>query len=249
MPVQKQKPPSTKASTLSKNKIKPSPDPHPKLWQLFMGYPPEELGGKRILETDIPGLPNAYVTEYELRKKHRSEICELMSYNSLFEETNQPLMALHVFVLAAKLGIYPPLPVIGYLASGVHNYLEAEGEKKLDDCLGLVDKPGVGDHFTQWKKFNRDMKLRQYMILLRKTFGVTIEKAAEMVSKLPNSLSQRTLEDRFKKDPFWKLNRKILEPAQWLELKTIEVQQKFLKEFPLNALPDRLKPLHPDHKT
>ena len=174
---------------------------------------------------------------------------DLVNEYSYFEDTHQPLNALQVFVRSGKLEIYPPLPVIGYLERGIHEYLEAEGKKRLDECLGLVSKPGVENHFSKWKRHNRDMKLRQYMILLRKTFNLTVEMAAGLVSKLPNSLKQETLEHRFKKDKTWKAHRQVLEPAEWFQLTSIEAQQNFLKIFPYDSLPNRLKPLHPKGHT
>lgn len=248
MAARKQKAHSKKTPSTSRDTANTFHSPPPKTWQLFVAYPPEELGRKNILESDISKLPNTYVTEYDLRKKRYSEVDELDSIDSIFRATNQPLLSLQIFVLTAKLEIYPPLAVIGHLASGIHKYLEAGGTTRLDECLGLVGKPGEDTHFGKWKNWNRDMWLRQAMILLRKTFKSTIEEAAFLVSKLPNSLSPATLENRFKKDHQWKINRKILEPAEWFQLRTIDVQKNFLKNFPYDSLPARIKPYHPDHR-
>ena len=87
------------------------------------------------------------------------------------------------------------------------------------------------------------------MVQLQQTFKLTIAKAAYMVSKLPDSHAQNTLEHRFKKDKFWKSQRKILERIEDIPLKSIEAQKEFLKQFSYYCLPDQLKPLHPKPRT
>jgi len=242
-------PPRKKIST--PKKVSPS-EPR-KIWNLYVGYPPQNLEGKEIYEKDVPTLPNTYVTEYSLQKKGDLESLHgFWSGDIVFtleeaEAIRSPLLALIHLVQADSLMVYPLPPIQAFVANGIRKYLESEGNKSLEECLRLVGKPGTPNQFSRWKKFNRDLWLRQAMILLRKTFKFSIEEAAGLVSKLPNSLKPNTLEHRFKNNKTWIAHRKVLEPAEWLQLKTLEAQQKFLKKFPYGSLPKRLKPLHPEH--
>jgi len=93
------------------------------------------------------------------------------------------------------------------------------------------------------------MNLCQDMIYLRKTFGLSIEKAAGMVTKLPNSLTSEVLANCFKKDGYWKSLRKTLEQAEYFTLETKENRQNFLKRFPYHSLPLEIQPLHPEPHT
>jgi hypothetical protein len=168
---------------------------------------------------------------------------------SYFEAFNRALMPFKVFVQADSNNETPPLPVQKFVAKGIRQYLEGEGSKSLDECFGLKYKRGDVSIFSKWKKYRRDMNLCQDMIYLRKNFGLTIEKAAYMVSKLPNSLTREALADCFKKNGYWKSLRKTLEPAEWFTLENEENRQNFLKRFPYHSLPDRIKPLHPEPHT
>ncbi len=174
---------------------------------------------------------------------------ESVFLTSYFDQFNKALMPLKVFVQAASRNEYPPLPVQNFVAGGIRKYLEGEGSKSLEECFGLAREPWEKNIISKWKKYRRDMVLCQDMVLLRKTFGLSIEQAAFMVSELPNSSTSETLQSRFKKHGYWKSLRKTLEPAEWFTLETEENRQNFLKTFPYHSLPLRIRPLHPELHT
>ena len=87
------------------------------------------------------------------------------------------------------------------------------------------------------------------MFLLKKNFALSIAKCAELVSLLPNALSEERLLSNYKKDLSWKQWRSWLEEGgNSFTIKPLEGKQAFLEPFPYSNLPVKLKPYHPDHR-
>lgn len=58
-------------------------------------------------------------------------------YAKLFEEERNPLYALRVLDESYRAEVYPPLYVLKFLAESVQRYMDSDGQKSLDKCLGL----------------------------------------------------------------------------------------------------------------
>lgn len=156
------------------------------------------------------------------------------------------LMPLKVFVRDVRNGVTPPRNLLEDMADKINRYLESEGSVSLDRCFGVISRRGNDGIFAKNKKSRRDNTLCSIMIQLRQNFKLSIVEAARMVSELPNSLDEDTLEARFKKDRIWKMWREN-EHEEWFLLQ--ESQKKgYLKKFPYHSLPQKIMSLHPDHQ-
>ncbi|MDR4495118.1 MAG: hypothetical protein R3B74_11980 [Nitrospirales bacterium] len=156
------------------------------------------------------------------------------------------LMPLKVFVRDVRNGVTPSRDLLEDMADKINRYLESEGSISLDRCFGVVSRRGNDGIFAKSKKSRRDNTLCSIMMQLRQNFKLSIVEAARMVSELPNSLDEDTLEARFKKNRIWKMWRED-EHEEWFILRE-DQKKNYLKKFPYHSLPQKIMSLHPDHQ-
>ena len=219
----------------------------------YVKYPPRTCWPDGV--TDLLQLPNLYVHEHALSEEAQWFFEDLVVYE---DENKKPerfsFVQLMTLVAANNEKVYPPREVLEWLAPRVWAYFQARGSKRLDECLGLVGRPGVESYFTKQKKEFKEREFCLYVDALREGWNISIEKAAEIVSNLPHALSADTILTRYKKDRRWKTWR--------MESRQIKIDgvyhsyligseqncRRFLKQFPYDSLPSRIKPHHPSHK-
>jgi hypothetical protein len=88
------------------------------------------------------------------------------------------------------------------------------------------------------------------MFLLKKNFALSIAKCAELVSLLPNALSEERLFSLYKKASIWKAWRAWLDQGgDFFRINTLEGKKDLVALFPYDSLPLKLKPHHPEHRS
>lgn len=176
-----------------------------------------------------------------------------------FKETKNPVYAIEAFLLAHEAGLYPPLSILNFMADIFKKYHEMLGKVSLDRVFGFRNYKGQSPAFKQVLMADeRDSTLMMDIYRLRRLFGISVEKAAEMVNKrlkgIPDKewdktglkiekLSYDSLRDKYLRK--W---IKILEQddhdeitargfSKWTEEDKIE----YLKKYPPVSIPEKLR--------
>lgn len=251
-------------------------DRNPSDAEIFIKHP-QKLAN-RIRKEQISTLPNNFVTEDEISTSLmgiffcNSRIGFTYENNCVMTKENPDLALLETFVFAFKVGIYPPLEIMEYLAVRIGNFLKNEGKLSLDEAFGIKLKRGEGTLFGQEKKHRRDLILAHEMGKLIHFFGVTPDEAATMISAAlvgeegkPNHyiarifpttgikpLQPTTIKDIYNiKDPDESIgiNLPFEEKFPRLDMNP-ENKQTYISLFPYLSLPEKenVRFFHSDHK-
>ena len=224
-------------------------DPSAYREELHLKYPPQN-SWENISIKDSQDFRNLFLGDWELLGNEDRMHLD----SSLFRWRNwgSPFDLLHLLWVADKLNVYPPISVLSGLAKAVESYFLAEGEKRFDECLGLVGKKSKRNYFTKSAIRSRDADLCQQMETLigvwKVIIKVTIEEAAVMVAAAnPNSLSEDTIKRLYSNNKNWKELRTIFSALASVHSLcwSTEDRQNFLTSFPVYSLPQRFKSEHP----
>lgn len=93
------------------------------------------------------------------------------------EATGNAVFAVRTFVLATKLGVYPPQRIMQWLSQSFESWSDEQGELSMDKAMGLVG--GRGKRAAAFRQ-ERDEEVMSEMDLLM-GMGAEREEAAEMV--------------------------------------------------------------------
>lgn len=199
-------------------------------------------------------------------KKHTVDCVQARIAAEQFQETGNSVYAMEAFLFARKSGVTPPSNVLEWLALCFGKYLDQEGAESLDSILGLNRGKGKDGAYKKALLAQRDDMLFHDMAKLRSlSLDLTVEEAAHMVARRLEetrgwnktrwklrTLQSETLASKYNR---WRGRRQEERafrealfgdnPAlrSWLPEWRVEDVCNYLREFPGDSLPLRLKRL------
>lgn len=212
---------------------------------LHLKYPPQ-YGWENVSIKDSQEFRSLFLRAEELPEFE--EFLLLSSAHIGWKRDQSPFNLLQMLLAAHRANVYPPISVLSALAKAAESFFIAEGNKRFDECLGLVGKRGERNFFTESTIRSRDAKLCQQMETLIGVWKVTIEEAAAIVAAAnPHSLSEDTINRYYSNNKKWKELRTIFSTVGkvyslcW----STEDRQNFLTSFPVDSLSPRIQSEHP----
>jgi len=212
---------------------------------LHLKYPPQ-YGWENVSIKDSQEFRSLFLRVEELPEFE--EFLLLSSAHIGWKRDQSPYYLLQMLWAAHRANVYPPISVLSALAKVAESFFIAEGNKRFDECLGLVGKWGGRSYFKKSTIRSRDANLCQQMETLIGVWKVTIEEAAAMVAAAnPHSLKENTINRYYSNNKKWKELRIIYRTAAMVHVLcwSTENRQNFLTSFPVDSLPPRLQPEHP----
>ncbi len=212
---------------------------------LHLKYPPQN-GWENVSIKDSQEFRSLFLRAEELPEFE--EFLLLSSAHIGWKRDQSPYYLLQMLWAAHRANVYPPISVLSALAKVAESFFIAEGNKRFDECLGLVGKWGGRSYFKKSTIRSRDANLCQQMETLIGVWKVTIEEAAAMVAAAnPHSLKENTINRYYSNNKKWKELRIIYRTAAMVHVLcwSTENRQNFLTSFPVYSLPQRFKSEHP----
>ncbi len=212
---------------------------------LHLKYPPQN-GWENVSIKDSQEFRSLFLRAEELPEFE--EFLLLSSAHIGWKRDQSPYYLLQMLWAAHRANVYPPISVLSALAKAAESFFIAEGNKRFDECLGLVGKWGGRSYFKKSTIRSRDANLCQQMETLIGVWKVTIEEAAAMVAAAnPHSLSENTINRYYSNNKKWKELRIIYRTAAMVHVLcwSTENRQNFLTSFPFYSLPSKIQSEHP----
>ena len=214
--------------------------------ELYTKYPPTG----RIPVDEIEKLPPAHIPEWDSALSADTWL-RLSIKRSEYEKTCNPVMAIEAFLIAHDAGLYPPAWALSWLLDAFRAFHAAQGKTKLDKLLRTTRRPGQDPIFKTIMNDARDSMLCFDIFRLKTLFGVTVAKAAEMVSRkledspnwntskyAPKKLSAGTIRDVYLRRWKQRIDSDALRNA--IQQLPEADRYKFLQTFPQDAIPANL---------
>jgi hypothetical protein len=98
-----------------------------------------------------------------------------------FDATGEPVFALRTFVLATKMGVYPPQRIMQWVDQAFNNWNDEQGELSMDKAMNLARGRGQEAAYKAALRQERDEHVMAEMDLLI-ALGAKRAQAAEMVA-------------------------------------------------------------------
>jgi hypothetical protein len=165
-----------------------------------------------------------------------------------FVEQGDKLLGIEAFLLALDQGVYPPLPVLRWVANAFRAWHDSQGKLALDHAFGIGPGPGETPVFkAALLRQRNDMLLMDMSQLVY--LGASRSEAAEMVSaKLHHSdwnktnwdmpdLTADTLIHMHAKWPSAELMSEVISEI----FRDEELVARYLSRFDVDTMPKRLK--------
>lgn len=165
---------------------------------------------------------------------------------SAFNEEQNPVYVVEAFLMAYRLGLFPPLWVMEYAVKAFECWHKSNGRKELGECFGLKLDTGQKSAFRKLLLADRDEDFCYEVLKLQVLFDYSADKACNMVSrKLEDSKDFNKTKVKIKKpeadsinDIFFRWKRKLGNAnindmkGKILSIFTEKGKTKFLKSFP-----------------
>ncbi|KAF0146172.1 MAG: hypothetical protein FD156_199 [Nitrospirae bacterium] len=229
----------------------------------FVKHPPKGTLSPKELEK-----MSLFIGEHEIKSVTNEDGVKLpvsfhiISRAEKFKETGNPVYAIESFINAHEAGLYPPLSILNFLADTFKKYHEIAGKGKktsLDKLLGFSNGKGQDKAFKQVMMADeRNQTLMVDIYILRRLFGLSVEKAAAMVGmrleEIPdekwnktefkiNKIVDRSLKDEYNKN--WKKNLEqdahVERTTEFFSKWTEEDKIEYLKKYPPISIPEKLR--------
>lgn len=166
---------------------------------VYVAYPPDPF----MVEVDeLDSLPNTYVSSSD----PNIGMVEVCFKN--FQETGDPLMALETLMAAHRVKVYPPIEVLEMVARHIHEYIEGDGNKTLEQCFGLQKGGRKRKPRTEQRLREKYFNVCLHIVIWQETFALQLKHAIH-VAALIFGCSAKTIE---------KYNSHAADHPEWREV-------------------------------
>jgi hypothetical protein len=211
--------------------------------RLFTRYPEGDAPPETITATEaFRGISLAY-GPFLFQGDFASEMfaSSVVADIERFEETGNPVYALHVLADCHNAGVYPPPSVIKWISRAITTYLQNEGAADLHALLGLIPGVGKAKIFDEYQSQARKRHQYHMVKVILAHFPVKVDEACVMVAARDNP---RESEETVKK------KARGIKAAYYVERRNGRIPEVlehhrpnkfFLGQFPPWSIPDKLK--------
>jgi hypothetical protein len=170
-----------------------------------------------------------------------------------YKGSKDPKSALEAFVIAHEGGMYPPVWVLDFMSEVFNDWIQLDGEKRLDDLFELNSYQGGTPLYKARKIEKRDQDVCQDVFILNTLFTYSIEGACQMAARrleeteewgeppfVLNAISADTIKDKYHHK--WKNIFKAMYASgsiSFPDLDTKEARISYLKQFPEDSFPPK----------
>ncbi len=98
-----------------------------------------------------------------------------------FERTGSPISAIESLIMCDAAGVYPPVSILKWLANALHEFNKSDGKADLKKLLSIAGSRGRENAYGKERRINESNRRARQLHCLVCVFGISIDKAANMV--------------------------------------------------------------------